>query len=436
MRRQKIIVMLLGLALAILGLLTAAQAKRIDGYAGELNGYRNELDAMYKRAWWEGVERMSALEIEIEKLIISDSPEAASLRLANISRQADGIVQNMGSLPVERDGLNTVMKFINQISAYGTALNEGITQGRPISDDDIGQLQTIQARLSELGSIVYDLDALDNWAGQSIMDIDVGAIAKDNLDYPTLIYDGPFSDGAQGGFKGLGSARVNEAEAMRIAESFAGGQAKITGRAERPLAGYEIACLTDMGEIALFVSEMGGRVIYMLPSHDMVLKEVNGGAGMGDMDSAINTALAYLAGHGFEAMAANYTQRNEGAIMINCAPVKDGVTLYPDLVKVQVSDGRVVGLEAGNYWRNHTERILPKPLITYKQAMEAVNDRLTILSARMALIPSLHKGALSEGEKLCYEFTCLLGKNRYLVYIDALSGMEASILRMFDNGAI
>ena len=40
---------------------------------------------MYKRAWWEGVERMASLEIELEKLIISDSPEAASLRLANNS---------------------------------------------------------------------------------------------------------------------------------------------------------------------------------------------------------------------------------------------------------------------------------------------------------------------------------------------------------------
>ena len=88
---------------------------------------------MYKRAWWEGVERMASLEIELEKLIISDSPEAASLRLANIARQADGASQNLGQLPVERDGLSAALKFVNQIADYSAALNEGITQGRPIS---------------------------------------------------------------------------------------------------------------------------------------------------------------------------------------------------------------------------------------------------------------------------------------------------------------
>ena len=426
---------LLAVALVAASGFAIAQTRELDVYRAELEGYRGELDAMYKRAWWESVERLASLEVELEKLIISDSPEAASLRLSNISRQADGAAQNLGALPVERDGINAAMKFVNQIADYSAALNEGIAQGRPISDTDVGQLQSIQERLSEMNSIVYDMDALDNWAGGAASEIDMSAIARENLSYPTLIYDGPFSDGARGGFKGLGTDKVDEQAALEVARQYAGGEPRLTGRTGSPVPGYEIVCATEAGELELFVSETGGRVLYMLPSYDMVSQEVSASATQ-DVQGAISIATQYLRERGFAGMAANYTQRSEGAVVINFTATQGGVTLYPDLVKVQVAGGRVVGLEAGNYWRNHVERALPPAELTYQQAMESVNSRLNVVSARLALIPTERTDGPLPGERLCYEFTCTLGQSRYLVYIDAQSGQEASILKLYDGGAV
>ena len=426
---------LLAVELVAAGGFAIAQTRELDVYRAELEGYRGELDAMYKRAWWESVERLASLEVELEKLIISDSPEAASLRLSNISRQADGAAQNLGALPVERDGINAAMKFVNQIADYSAALNEGIAQGRPISDTDVGQLQSIQERLSEMNSIVYDMDALDNWAGGAASEIDMSAIARENLSYPTLIYDGPFSDGARGGFKGLGTDKVDEQAALEVARQYAGGEPRLTGRTGSPVPGYEIVCATEAGELELFVSETGGRVLYMLPSYDMVSQEVSASAAQ-DVQGAISIATQYLRERGFAGMAANYTQRSEGAVVINFTATQGGVTLYPDLVKVQVAGGRVVGLEAGNYWRNHVERALPPAELTYQQAMESVNSRLNVVSARLALIPTERTDGPLPGERLCYEFTCTLGQSRYLVYIDAQSGQEASILKLYDGGAV
>ena len=426
---------LLAVALVAASGFAIAQTRELDVYRAELEGYRGELDAMYKRAWWESVERLASLEVELEKLIISDSPEAASLRLSNIARQADGAAQNLGALPVERDGINAAMKFVNQIADYSAALNEGIAQGRPISDTDVGQLQSIQERLSEMNSIVYDMDALDNWAGGAASAIDMSAIARENLSYPTLIYDGPFSDGARGGFKGLGTDKVDEQGALEVARQYAGGEPRLTGRTGSPVPGYEIVCATESGELELFVSETGGRVLYMLPSYDMVSQEVSASATQ-DVQGAISIATQYLRERGFAGMAANYTQRSEGAVVINFTATQGGVTLYPDLVKVQVAGGRVVGLEAGNYWRNHVERALPPAELTYQQAMESVNSRLNVVSARLALIPTERTDGPLPGERLCYEFTCTLGQSRYLVYIDAQSGQEASILKLYDGGAV
>ena len=426
---------LLAVALVAAGGFAIAQTRELNVYRAEMEGYRGELDAMYKRAWWESVERLASLEVELEKLIISDSPEAASLRLSNIARQADGAAQNLGALPVTRDGINAAMKFVNQIADYSAALNEGIAQGRPISDTDVGQLQSIQERLSEMNSIVYDMDALDNWAGGAASEIDMSAIARENLSYPTLIYDGPFSDGARGGFKGLGTDKVDEQAALEVARQYAGGEPRLTGRTGSPVPGYEIVCATEAGELELFVSETGGRVLYMLPSYDMVSQEVSASAAQ-DVQGAISIATQYLRERGFAGMAANYTQRSEGAVVINFTATQGGVTLYPDLVKVQVAGGRVVGLEAGNYWRNHVERALPPAELTYQQAMESVNSRLNVVSARLALIPTERTDGPLPGERLCYEFTCTLGQSRYLVYIDAQSGQEASILKLYDGGAV
>ena len=95
-----------------------------------------------------------------------------------------------------------------------------------------------------------------------------------------------------------------------------------------------------------------------------------------------------------------------------------------------------MGLEAGSYWRSHVPRTLPEPTLTYQQALDSVNSRLTIISARMALIPTERTDGPLKGEQLCYEFTCSLGQSRYLVYIDANTGVEASILKLFTNGAV
>ena len=332
----------LAAALVGVGTFAGVQAQALETYRSELDGYRSELDAVYKRAWWEGVERLSNLEIELEKLIISDSPEAASLRLGNIARQADGAAQNLSALPAAHDGLNAALKFVNQIADYGAALNEGITQGRPISDDDISQLQTIQERLSEMNDIMYDMDALDNWAERGTGDVYMSAIARENLSYPTLIYDGPFSDGERGGFKALGTGDVDEQRALEIAREYAGGEARLTGTSQLPVPGYDITCATEIGELELFITKTGGRVIYMLPSYGVVAGEVSGA--QQDEQAAISIAAQYLAERGFDGMAANYTQLNEGVVVVNFTATQDGVTLYPDLIKVQVSGGRVVGL--------------------------------------------------------------------------------------------
>ena len=81
-------------------------------------------------------------------------------------------------------------------------------------------------------------------------------------------------------------------------------------------------------------------------------------------------------------MAVSYWRQQDGILTVNYAAQQDGVILYPDLVKLQFSmaNGLVVGLEAGNYLRNHVSRALPLPLVSEEQAMAQLNLSLIHIS--------------------------------------------------------
>ena len=118
--------------------------------------------------------------------------------------------------------------------------------------------------------------------------------------------------------------------------------------------------------------------------------------------------------------------------MISFAAVQDGVTLYPDLVKAQVrmDTGEVVGLEANNYWMNHTERENLAPQVDEQQALRAVSGRLTVTGTRLCVIPVDDGLDSGKTEKLCWEFAGEWNGSRYFVYIDAETGEEEKVLKV------
>ena len=119
---------------------------------------------------------------------------------------------------------------------------------------------------------------------------------------------------------------------------------------------------------------------------------------------------------------------------VNFAAVQNGVVLYPDLVKVQVSmaDGAIIGLEAANYLMNHVPRALELPALTEQDAAQRIGGALTPVATRLCVIPE------NTEEYLCYEVTATSGSDTFLVYIDAMSGIERRLMQVIsdDNGSL
>jgi len=141
------------------------------------------------------------------------------------------------------------------------------------------------------------------------------------------------------------------------------------------------------------------------------------------------TAKGFLLSRGFGDMEISYFSTYGGVMTINFAATQNGVILYPDLIKLQISmaDGSIVGLEAGNYLRNHRERSIALPAVSEADARALISPGLDIESVRLCMIP------MGLSERYCYEISASSTEGTYLIYIDAMTGDEIEIMQVISD---
>jgi germination protein YpeB len=130
-------------------------------------------------------------------------------------------------------------------------------------------------------------------------------------------------------------------------------------------------------------------------------------------------------------MEETYYEIENNVMTVNYAYSDLGKRVYPDLVKVSVAmdNGEILGYDAKGFLVNHTEREYPEKLYSQTSAEKSISPKLTVLSHRLAVIPT---DGLNE--KLCYEFVCQSESGRKtLVYINAETGEEEQILLLVES---
>ena len=148
----------------------------------------------------------------------------------------------------------------------------------------------------------------------------------------------------------------------------------------------------------------------------------------------IQTALTaaapkeFLAGLGLEEMESVFVSESGTSVDFTFVYEQDDVLVYPDLVRVKVCEtrGKVVGIEAAEFWNTHRYRAIPAPKLTKAEAKEKAG-RLNVEEIELAIIP------VNGQETLCYELYGKHGEESYLVYIDAQSGEEAAIYTIVET---
>ena len=389
----------------------------------------NRLRGIYQKALYESSELTEGMAVNFNKVSVAGGP-ARELLLADVIRQAQGVQADLAVLPLSGSAIAPAMKYINQAGDFCQRLLTRLGEGDSLSSEDTANLTSLSetaAQLSlALNAIIQEYEA-GQWplTDRLIQLESLSGESAPAVDYPTLLYDGPFSDGATGGeFKALaGMDEISAQEAEQLLRNYVGAdrvtKIALDGESSLPTPCYGFSLEAGGYHLSAAVTKMGGQVLYLLCSDDVAGELLS-------LSQCFRAAETFLLSRGYSGMELNYYSQHDGILTANYAATQNGVTLYPDLVKIQVSmaDGAILGVEAGNYLRNHGPRSLDLPTLTEAEARVRVNPALSVESVRLCVIPT------DAAEVYCYEISCSGKGGTYLVYLDAVTGAEVDIMQV------
>jgi len=252
-------------------------------------------------------------------------------------------------------------------------------------------------------------------------------------EYAGLIYDGAFSEHMESAEKkGLTGEEIDEKRAKQIAKEFIGEdriqELNSNGLIENGnIQVYDFnAKIDDNGNnnnLTISIAKKGGHIVNMNYNREVKAEVIS-------QNEANEKGKEFLNLRGISNMKATYYLKEGGIVTINYAYEQNGVTIYPDLIKVKVAldNGEILGVETSGYLNNHTERTFTKAKISIEEAKSKLNKSLEITSEGMAIIPTEWKT-----EILCYEFKGKIDDTDFLVYTNVETGREENILVIIDT---
>ena len=345
--------------------------------------------------------------------------------------------------------MDNTYKFLSQVGDYAMVLSKKVAAGGSLTEEERNNAEALRKYAAGLRDYVDGVQ-------QKIQDgqIDVVAIRQNGspsgddaegtrpdglaagfedieqtmTGYPTLIYDGPFSD----------HLLTQRPHMTRNLPAVSPDQAKESAALAARLNPGDLTQSDDENSrmpsytfqapgINIGVTKAGGLVTYLINDREIGDERLS-------TEGVFRMADAYLAELGYENMRATYYETADGICTINYAASSGDVILYTDLVKVGVAldDGSIVFYDARGYINNHRERSFDPPAITTEQAAQSLSPALLIRSSRLALIPTSGRN-----EVLTYEFQTVSSDEqdpqRLLVYVNAATGAEEQILILLDT---
>jgi len=394
-----------------------------------------QADAVTQKAFYETVTLMDGIGSNLEKMMISGSSAKEQELLGSISRQADAAQDNLSMLPAALPSISGALKFVNQLGDYAATLSDRLAAGGAVSDNDHELLMTLLTSCTELSSALSETSDQLRQGQNPFADapavseaaVPLSARTEPAVEYPSLLYDGPFSDGRiTDRLLALDETQYTDEQALQLARRFIGEERiraiRIVGEGSVPVPCYEIEADVQDGQLSLAVTKQGGQVVYMLCDEDPDNRRFS-------QAELIDLAASFLKSRGYPQTAVSYWSYDDHLLTVNFAVLQDNVILYPDLIKVEMSaeTGLAVGFEALNYLANHVPRGNLTPTIAPDDASSLLSPLLTVQRTRLCVIPT------DQGEALCYEFSGTANGNQYLVYIDAHTGLEREIYRIIED---
>lgn len=407
--------------------------------------YRQASENQYNLAFYELVDYVQNVKTYLAKSLISSSPEHGAETLTHVWREANLAQAYLSRLPIDSVELEKTAKFLNQVSDYSYSLSRKNIYKEALTEEDLRNLEELHNYSVELSNTLDQLSADINdgrikWGeltkkGEVAFAQEVSNISKNSFsnleenfhEYSGLIYDGAFSEHMTSSQKkGLTGENINEEKAKQIAIDFIGKdrvqEISSNGKSENTdIITYDFSVKVNNGNeenMNISITEKGGHVLLMNYNRNVEAESIS-------QEKADELGKKFLEERGLNSMKETYYLKQDGIVTINYAYEQDGITIYPDLIKLKIAldNGEIMGMETKGYLNSHEERKIADVKISKEEAKKGLNKNLEITSESLAIIPTEW-----QTEMLCWEFKGKVNDTDFLVYINAENGKEEDIL--------
>ncbi len=410
--------------------------------ATNMKAYKSELEVSYQQSLAEFAECLDKVDTDITKSLVSNSKGEVYDLSRDLYAQCSTAKNAMSRLPVSQMKLGNAYKFLSQCSDYAQYIGTKIDKNEIITDEEHQNLKSLLGYAQKFSEQAKDMVANVN-SGAMITEGEVKSVNQINVtplsnsfntgaeifeDFPTLLYDGPFSDQVlKKASKLVKSADVKTKEECRKVFANAIG-ASINNVSYETDDKSKIPCYTfKCGRYTGLVTKQGGYIKEILYSGKIQNSNITA-------ENACNLAVKALEKLGYSDMTVCYYNIENNICTVNCAYRKDNVCYYSDLIKVGISmnDGELVSTDAKTYLTNHTNRKSSTAKLSTNQAKKMLSKYLEVKNSKMCVIPKE-----SGKEEQCYEFTCKstdTGED-VLVYINCDTGEEEDIMTVLKSAS-
>lgn len=408
--------------------------------------YRMRLEYSYERGLSELSEHMINIEMALTKGLYTGTAAGATKLAMNLRSEADAAKACLTQIPSFGTDLESTYRFLSQVGEYALSLADTMEQGGTLTQQEHATMVKLSQHATDIcrsiNLLCNEMNQEGKWKEQientlySSSHSDALSTNLKNLEeslknYPTLLYDGPFSQHIlqPEAMMIKDQPQVSEISARQIAAKAIGNTKQELGIGKLQQNNVLPCYVYTDNSKTIAITQKGGILAYLYDTRAVTSTVLQ-------YDQCLTIAQTYLERMGLGQFTESYYTVAEGICLINFAYLHDDVVCYTDLIKIGVAldNGDVVSYNAQGYIMNHTQRTLAPPQHTLQQAQAVLSPYLTVNDVQLAIIPTDNRTP-----QLCYEFLCTGDqKDDILVYINAetLEEEELLILLKTDGGTL
>ena len=386
---------------------------------------------MLESRLYNTIYEMDNIETNLSKAVVVTSGKNAAQIYSELCSLSGKAEQNLSAMPISHKAVENSLNFINKLGGFCEYAMLKSVDGSLSQEDKEGveklysACQSLNKEIRELSDQLstgeLDLAAvyIDNQGNSSGLLNDYWSyLAEADIDYPTRIYDGPFSDSELESKPATERKEVSREDARRRAAEILGINTSEL-RDETDIEGDVPCYCFGLENGSVSISKQGGLLEWYTNGREIKEAKLNS-------QEAQAKAEEFLSSLGYGEMQVVWGSEYDNAVVFNAAPVINEAVIYPDLIKIKVAldNGSIIGVEGRGYIINNRVRNLEQPEHSVQEAAQKVFEGLEVEREQLCVIP------IYEQELLCYEFTGIYNDNRYIIYIDANTLEEVNVMRV------